>query len=52
MFHDLVQNQTLKRLHLGDNNFTVTTIPPIVSTMSNFKELTLTGLGYTGEWSS
>ena len=49
MLHELVQGQSLRKLHLGGNKFTVTTIPPIVSTMSNLVELSLYGLGYTGE---
>ena len=44
MFHGLVQKQSLRKLYLGGNKFTVTTIPAIVSTMENLVELSLSGL--------
>jgi len=48
MLHGLVQQQSLRKLDLGGNKFTVTTIPAIVSTMENLVELSLSSLGYTG----
>ena len=48
MFHDLVQNHGLRQLSLGGNKFTVTTIPPIVATMTNLEVLSIYGLGFTG----
>ena len=48
MFYDLVQNHGLRKLLLGGNEFTVTTIPPIVATMTNLEELAIDYLGFTG----
>ena len=45
---DLVQNYALREIYLGPNKFSVTTIPSIVTTMTNLESLGLPILGYTG----
>ena len=48
-FHDLVQNQALRQICLGNNKFTdVGAIPPIVCEMTKLEVLTLHSLGFAG----
>ena len=49
MLRALVQEHSLRKLHLGDNKFTVDTIPEVVGTMTKLEALHLSGLGYTGK---
>ena len=47
--HDLVQNQALRQVRLGNNKFTeVGAIPPIVCEMTKLEVLTLHALGFAG----
>ena len=47
--HDLVQNQALRKIRLGNNKFTeVGAIPPIVCEMTKLEILTLHSLGFAG----
>ena len=48
MFHTMAQQHSLRKLYIGDNKFDVTTLPSIVTTMTNIEELAFNGLGYTG----
>jgi hypothetical protein len=43
---DLVQKHSLRKVDLGVNKFTATTIPPVVSTMSSLESLGLAKLGF------
>ena len=49
MLRALVQEHSLRQLFLGDNKFTVDTIPEVVGTMTKLEALDLRGLGYTGK---
>ena len=49
MLRALVQEHSLRKLYLGDNTFTVDTIPEVVGTMTKLEVLDLVGLGYTGK---
>ena len=49
MLRTLVQEHSLRQLGLGNNKFTVDTIPEVVGTMTKLKVLDLSGLGYTGK---
>jgi hypothetical protein len=49
MLRALVQEYSLRKLLLGDNKFTVDTIPEVVGTMTKLEVLDLRGLGYTGK---
>ena len=49
MLRALVQEHSLRRLFLGNNKFTVDTIPEVVGTMTKLEELGLGELGYTGK---
>ena len=49
MLRALVQEHSLRRLFLGNNKFTVDTIPEVVGTMTKLEALDLEGLGYTGK---
>jgi hypothetical protein len=49
MLRALVQEHSLRQLHLGDNKFTVDAIPEIVGTLTKLEALHLRGLGYTGK---
>jgi hypothetical protein len=49
MLRALVQEHSLRKLYLGDNKFTVDTIPEVVGTMTKLEALDLGGLGYTGK---
>jgi hypothetical protein len=49
MLRTLVQEHSLRGLYLGNNKFTVDTIPEVVGTMMKLEALDLSGLGYTGK---
>ena len=49
MLRALVQEHSLRRLFLGNNKFTVDTIPEVVGTMTELEALDLNGLGYAGK---
>ena len=49
MLRALVQEHSLRKLYLGNNKFTVDTIPEVVGTMTKLEALHLSGLGYTGK---
>jgi Leucine-rich repeat (LRR) protein len=49
LLRTLVQEQSLRKLYLGGNKFTVDTIPEIVGTMTKLEALNLNRLGYTGK---
>ena len=49
MLRALVQEHSLRKLFLGNNKFTVDTIPEVLGTMTKLEVLNLSKLGYTGK---